>query len=115
MVGRFLTFAIRHKGGLIRTDRQDVIHQIMERIAFDVVLGLRVTLHQISQGSHVRCTDMALIGTRMHSQTGSAGLERDFTEFHGRRIAVVTSIADQSDLIEIDGQFRLHNLTSFLI
>jgi hypothetical protein len=44
VVGRELAFAVGHEGGLVGLHRSDEVHQVVEGVALDVVLGLRPVL-----------------------------------------------------------------------
>ena len=55
--------------------RAHEVHQVVERVALDVELGLRPSLHQRGELVHVVRADVALVGPRVHGDAVRAGLE----------------------------------------
>ena len=81
-------------------------HQVVERIALDVELGLRPVLQQRGELAHVAGADVALVGARVHGDAVRAGLERDRRRPTTLGIAECALVAQQGDLVDVDRQRR---------
>jgi hypothetical protein len=68
--------AVGHEGDLMRPQRPHQAHQVVEGVAFEVVLGLRpAACSSACQVVHVLRADVSLIGPRVHGDALGAGLQ----------------------------------------
>ena len=104
-----LALPVRHQGELVQGQIAGLelgghIHQVVQRVAFDVELAVRPLLHQLRQVQHIAAADMARIGPRMHSDTRSPRLQTQGRGAGHAGDAKVAGIAHQGHFIQIDRQ-----------
>ena len=104
VVARELPRRIGHERGLLRPMLAHEGHQVVERVAFDVELGLRPLLHQRREVAHVLRTDVALVRTRVHGDALRSRFEAQRCRAQHARDAEVTRVAQMGDLVDIDRQ-----------
>ena len=85
-----------------------MLHQVHEGVTFDIELAAGPVFEKFGECRNIIVSDMSLVRTRMDRQTGSAGFQSHGTEKRNRRRIAVTGIANQRNLIEIDGKFGQH-------
>ena len=102
VVGGELALAVGHEGGLLRAHRTHQVHQVVEGVAFEVVLGLRPDFQQRRQLEHIAVADVPLIRPRMHRDAVGTGLQRQRRQPHDVRDAEVAGVAQQRDLVHVD-------------
>ena len=104
MVAGELARRVGHEGGLLRAMRAHERHQVVERVALDVELGLRPARQQRSELDHVVAADVARIGARVHGDALRPGLQAQRGGAHDARDAEVARVAQQRDLVDVDRQ-----------
>jgi hypothetical protein len=87
---------------LLRPQRTHQRHQVVERVALDVELGLRIFLQQGGERVHVAAADVALVRARMDGDAGGAGVERDPRQADDARDRERALVAQQRDLVHVD-------------
>ncbi|MCY1548899.1 hypothetical protein D9M68_850380 [compost metagenome] len=107
MVARELPFAVRHEGQLVQRQSTSThfarhVHQVVKRIALDVVLALGPGLQHLGQIEHIVQPDVSLVGARMHGDPPRAGLQAQRGRPRDRRDAQVPGVAHQGHLVEVD-------------
>ena len=110
-----LVLAVRHKGALVQRQapgRQvpHKIHQVLGRVAFDVELAVRPILHQGGDFIHVVSADVPLIRPRVDGDALRAGLQAQLGRTQHARDAQVAGVAQQRDLVDVDGQGGFHGV-----
>jgi hypothetical protein len=101
MVGGELALAVGHEGHLMRPHGAHEVHQVVEGVALDVVLGLRPVLQQRGEVVHVVRADVALVGPRVHGDAVGAGLQASVARAHDARDAQVARVAQQATLLTL--------------
>ena len=104
MVAGGLVFAVGHKGALLRLELAHKTHQVLKRVAFNVVLAPRPGLQQRGQVGHVVCPDMPLVGTRVYGDTRCTGLQADLGSAGDAGVAEVAPVAHLGDEVDVDGE-----------
>jgi hypothetical protein len=104
MVRRGLARVVGHEGALVRPHLAHEVHQVVERVAFDVVFGLRPLLEQVGQVVHVVFADVACVGARMHRDAVRAGFEGQRRGTRHARDAERAGVAQQGHLVQVDRQ-----------
>jgi hypothetical protein len=99
-----LAFAVGHEGRLLRPHCADEAHQVVERVALDVVFGGRPVLHQRGQLVYVLAPDVAFVGARVHGDAVGTRLQAQRRGLDDARNAQVARIAQQRDLVDVDRQ-----------
>ena len=82
----------------------DEAHQVLEGVAFDVVVGLRPLLHQRGKFVYVLGADVTLVGPRVHRDAVRSSLQAQRGRFHDAGDAQVPRVAQQRDLVDVDRQ-----------
>ena len=104
MVGGGLIGAVGNEGALAGPQRAHQRHQVVERVAFEVELGLRPLFQQLGEVVHVARADVALVGPRVHGDAVGTGFEHEGRGAghagHGERARV----AQQGDPVQVDRQ-----------
>jgi hypothetical protein len=77
------------------------LERVLERIAFDVQLGVRVVPEERREVAHVVRPDVALVGARMHRNSVCARVERDFREANDTRNTQRALVAQEGDFIHV--------------
>ena len=99
-----LVFAVGHEGHLVRPNLAHEVHQVLERVALDVVLGFGPLFHQRRQRVHVRGADMPRVGPRVHGDALRARFKRLARQLHHVGDAQMPGVAQQRDLVDVDRQ-----------
>ena len=79
-------------------------HQVVGRVALDVVLDVRPLAQQRSELVHVARADVALVGPRVHGDALRAGQHGDARQRHHVGHLERARIAQQRDLVDVDRQ-----------
>ena len=109
MVGRGLVHRIGHEGALVQGQAtplhlSDHLHQVVQRVAFDVDFGLRPVLHQRGQIEHIVGADVALVRPRVHRDAVGTRLQRQRGRPGHARDAQRALVAQQGHLVQVDRQ-----------
>ena len=92
-----------------------MIHEVHERIAFNVEFTTWPVLEQTSQLRHIITPDMSFVGAGMHGDTGSTCFQSNGPHQRHRGRITITRVANQSDFIEIDREIRKHGCANILV
>ena len=93
---------VGHEGALLRPQLAHERHQVVERVAFDVELGVGPVLQHRRELAHVAGADVALVGPRVHGDAVRAGLEGDARQADDARDRQRPLVAQQRDLVDVD-------------
>jgi len=104
MVAGELTLGVRHKSGLLRTNLADEVHQVMERIAFDIEFPPRPILQQQSQIKHILRPDVAFIRPGVYRDAVGTGLQAQGGCPGHAGNTQMPRIAHQRHFVDIDRQ-----------
>ena len=104
MVTRELVNRVGHEGGLVRPSGPHDIHEVVERVALDVELGLRPTLHQGGNFIDIPRADVPLIRARVNGDALAAGLQAALGCAHHAGNVQVARIAQQRHLVDVHRQ-----------
>ena len=104
MVAGGLVFAVGHKGALLRLELAHKTHQVLERVAFDVVFTPRPGLQQRGQVRHVVCPDVAFVGARVYGDARCTGLQADLGSAGDAGVAEVAPVAHLGHEVDVDGE-----------
>ena len=99
-----LSRRVGHEGALLRPVLAHEAHQVVQRIAFDVELGVRPALQQRRQIADIVRADVPLVGPRVHGDALRSGLEAQRRRASHARDAKVAGVAQQRDLVDVDRQ-----------
>ncbi|MEY4075285.1 MAG: hypothetical protein RJA29_2642 [Pseudomonadota bacterium] len=99
-----LPLAVGYERGLIRPLAQHETHQVVKRVALDIELPLRPLAQQTGQCRHVVRTDVTCVRAWMYRDALGTGLQTQGRRPGHTGNAQVPGVADQGDLVEIDGQ-----------
>ena len=107
VVGGELANAVGHEGGLVRADLAHQVHQVVQRIALDVVFHLGpVAAQQLGQVAHILIADVALVRARVHGDAVGASLQHQAGRPGDAGDAQVAGVAQQGHLVQVDRQGR---------
>ena len=104
MVAGELAFAVGHKRHLLGPHLTHQVHQVVKRIALDVELTVRPSLHHRHQVLDIRGADMALIWTRMHGDALRTRLQAQLRGTRHTGNAQMPRVAQQGHFVDIDRQ-----------
>ena len=86
------------------------MHQILQRVALDIKFTIGPVFHQGGDFVHIVGANMALVRPRMHRDAIGASLQAHLGGAAHARNVEVAGVAQQRDLIDVDGQHRLRKL-----
>jgi hypothetical protein len=101
-------FAVGHKGRLVRAHLTHKVHQVVKRIAFDVVFAAGPVLQQVGKVEHVLRADVALVRARVHGDAVRTGLQALGGRAGEAGNAQVARVAHQGDFVQVDRQGCFH-------
>ena len=102
MVGGELAFGIRHKGDLLRAHFFHQGHEVVKRVALDVVFAVWPSFEQFSQIEHIAVADMALIGSRVDCEAMGTRLQTKGGSTGDAGNAQMAGVAHQRDFVQVD-------------
>ena len=107
-----LVFGVGHKRALVQRQAPGgqvahEMHQVLQRIAFNIELALRPVFHQRRQFIDIVGADMALVGPGMHRDALRTGLQAQLGSAQHAGNIERAGVAKQRHLVDIDRQRRL--------
>src|SRR5690606_3248879 len=82
----------------------DEVHEVLRRVALDVVLAAGPGLHERGEVEHVLAADVPLVGPRVNGDALRARLQAQLGRARDAGNAQVARVAHQGDLVDVDGQ-----------
>ena len=107
VVGGGLLGTVWNEGELVqrqalRDQRSRNVHQVVERVALDVELGLGPGLHEQGELAHVARADMPFVGPRMNRDAVRSGLQHDSGRARDAWHVERAGVAQPRHLVEVD-------------
>jgi hypothetical protein len=110
-----LALGIRHKSDLVRPHQTNQGHQVVQRVAFDVVFAVWPVFHQRRQVVHIAVANMALVRTGMHRDAVGTSLQTQGGRAGDAGNTEVAGVAHQRNLVHIYGEVGVHRACKSII